>query len=184
MEMNKDIEKISITEEEIDGCCAKLAKVLSEDYAGKSPIFVGLLKGSVPFMANLIKYLEIDDMEIDFMDVSSYAGTTSTNNVRILKDLDADIGGKDVVIVEDIVDSGLTIKVITSLLKQRGANSVEVCSLLNKQSRRTVDVTPKYVGFEVENEFFVGYGLDYNEKYRQLPYIGVLKREVYMQEVE
>lgn len=176
--MNNDIKKILISEEEILKRTKELGKQLSKDYEGKQPIFIALLKGSVPFMAELIKYVDID-MEIDFMDVSSYAGTESTGEVRINKDLDRSIKGCDVIVVEDIVDTGRTIKTVKELLYSKGANSVKIASLLDKKERRVVDIEAEYVGFNIPDEFVIGFGLDFNQKYRNLPFIGVLKEECY-----
>lgn len=177
--MHKDLAKILITSEEITEKCKELGAQLSKDYAGKAPVFVCLLKGSIPFMAELIKYCEIDDMELDFMDVSSYCGTQTTHTVKILKDLDRDISGLDVILIEDIVDTGHTLTKVCKLLENKGAKSLKICSLLDKPERREVPIEADYVGFTIPNEFVVGFGLDYNEKYRQLMYIGVLKNEVY-----
>lgn len=177
--MHKDLEKILITEQQIRERSIEMGREISKDYQGKAPIFVALLKGSIPFIAELIKYCEIDDMSVDFMAVSSYAGTETTHNVKIIKDLDRDISGKDVVIVEDIVDTGHTLFKVIKLMLDKGAKTVKVASLLNKADRREIDLEADYVGFEIPNEFVVGFGLDYNEKYRQLPYVGVLKSDVY-----
>lgn len=177
--MHKDLAKILISHQEIVDKCKELGKAISKDYADKSPVFVSLLKGAVPFLAELIKCCDIDNMEIDFMDVSSYVGTQTTHSIRILKDLDRDINGLDVVLVEDIVDTGHTLKKVVKMIKDKGANSVKVVSLLNKPERREIEIEADYVGFTIPNEFVVGFGLDYNEKYRQLPYIGVLKNEIY-----
>lgn len=176
--MNKDIKKVLITEEEIIDRCKQLGAQISKDYEGKRPILIALLKGSVPFLAELIKYIDID-MEIDFMDVSSYEGTESRGDVRIVKDLDRSIKDVDVIIVEDIVDTGRTLKTVTELLYQKGASSVKVVSLLDKKERRVVDIDADYVGFNIPDEFVIGFGLDFNQLYRNLPYIGVLKEECY-----
>lgn len=176
--LNEDVKKILISQEEISERCKELAKQISDDYAGKVPVVIGLLKGSVPFMAELIKYLTID-CELEFMAVSSYSGTESMGDVRILKDLDRSIKGCDVLIVEDIVDTGKTLQKVKELLYSKGANSVKVVSLLDKPSRRIVDINAEYIGFEIPNEFVIGYGLDFNQKYRNLPYVGVLKEEFY-----
>lgn len=176
--MNKDIKKVLITEEEIIDRSKQLGAQISKDYEGKRPILIALLKGSVPFLAELIKYIDID-MEIDFMDVSSYEGTESRGDVRIVKDLDRSIKDADVIIVEDIVDTGRTLKTVTELLYQKGASSVKVVSLLDKKERRVVDIDADYVGFNIPDEFVIGFGLDFNQLYRNLPYIGVLKEECY-----
>lgn len=178
--MHKDVKKILLTEEQIEQKCRQLGVQLTEYYKDvEGPlVLVALLKGSVPFLAKLIKYIELD-IEYDFMDVSSYEGTQSTRDVRILKDLDRSIKGVNILLVEDIVDTGHTIHSIIKLLGNKGAADVKVVTLLDKPSRREADVKAEFVGFEIPNEFVIGFGLDYNEKYRQLPYVGILKDEVY-----
>lgn len=176
--MHKDIDRILLSEEEIVNRCKELGKQISMDYAGKRLVLVGLLKGSVPFMSELMKRIECDT-EIDFMDVSSYAGTESQGDVRIVKDLDRSPKDDDILIVEDIVDTGRTLKTVKKLLLSKGASSVKIVTLLDKPDRRVVEIEPDYCGFIVPNEFVVGYGLDFNQKYRNLPYIGVLKPECY-----
>lgn len=176
--MNKDVEKVLVSQDQITERAKQLGKQISEDYKDKYPILIALLKGSVPFLAELMKYIEID-METEFMDVSSYAGTHSTGEVKIIKDLDRSIKGCDVIIVEDIVDTGRTLKTVIELLYSKGANSVKIVTLLNKDARRVIDIKADYIGFEIEDEFVIGFGLDYNEKYRNLPYIGVLKEDCY-----
>lgn len=176
--MNNDIKKILVSEEEIQDICQKLGKQITEDYDGKYPILIGLLKGCEPFFSDLSKNIKTY-CSIDYMRVSSYEGTASTGNVQIKADISLDIKGRDVIIVDDIVDTGKTCLYIKNLLLQRGAKSVELCCLLDKPEGRVVDVDVKYIGGCVPNEFVVGYGLDYNELYRNLPYIGVLKEEVY-----
>lgn len=176
--MNKDIKKVLITEEEIINRSKELGAQISKDYEGKRPILIALLKGSVPFLAELIKYIDID-MEIDFMDVSSYEGTESRGDVRIVKDLDRSIKDADVIVVEDIVDTGRTLNTVKELLYQKGASSVKIASLLDKKERRVVDIKADYVGFDIPDEFVIGFGLDFNQLYRNLPYIGVLKEECY-----
>ena len=174
-------EELLFTHEDIVKRAKELGQIISVDYAGKKPLVVGLLKGSVPFMAELIKHISCD-IEIDFMQASSYEGTTSSNlNVKIKKDLDVDITDRDILIVEDIVDTGLTLKKVSEILKGRGARSVEVVSLLNKEENRLVDdLYIKYIGYEIPNKFVVGFGLDYDELYRNTDDIGVLKKEIYM----
>lgn len=172
--MHKDIEKVLVTEEQIINKCHELGQIISKDYEGKLPICIGLLKGSVPFLAELIKNISID-IEIDFMDVSSYSGTEQ-NDVRILKDLETPVRDKEVIIVEDIVDTGRTYEKVRDLLYTKGAKNVSIVTLLDKKERREVNVTPDYFGFEIPDEFVIGFGLDYNEKYRNLPYIGVIKK--------
>ena len=174
-----DIKKILVTEEQIEKRCEELGKMIDRDYEGVADIMlVGILKGSVPFMAELIKHIE-SDIQIDFMAASSYSGTESLGDIKIVKDLDASVKGKNLLLVEDIVDTGITIKHLKKLMYDKGAGSVKVVTLLDKPSRRTVDISADYIGFEVENEFVVGFGLDYNQKYRNLPYVGVLKEELY-----
>lgn len=177
--MHNDIEKVLVSEQEIDEIAKKLGKELTEVYKDKYPIVVGLLKGCVPFMAKLINHIDTH-VELGFMDVSSYhGGIESSGDVKIKKDLDVAVQDRHVIIAEDIVDTGRTIKVIMDLLKYRGAKSVSVVTLLDKPEGRVVKLDPEYIGRIVPNEFVVGFGLDYDEKYRNLPYVGVLKKEVY-----
>lgn len=173
-----DVKKVLISQDEITQRCKELGEEISRDYKDTVPIIVGLLKGSVPFMAELIKYITID-VELEFMAVSSYSGTESMGDVRILKDLDRSIKDRDVLVVEDIVDTGNTLLKVKDLLYSKGASSVEVVSLLDKPSRRTVEIEAKYVGFTIPNEFVIGFGLDFNQKYRNLPFVGILKEECY-----
>lgn len=177
------IDRILVSEEEIAKKCRELGKQLSDDYRawGKTPIVIGLLKGSVPFLAELMKHIELD-IEIDFMDVSSYDGAESVGDVKINKDLDKSVKGESILLVEDIVDTGRTLKEVKQLLYNKGAADVKIVSLLDKPDRRVIEIEADYVGFEIPNEFVVGYGLDYNQKYRNLPYIGVLKPSVYANE--
>ena len=177
--MREDIKEILFTEEQISNKVKEIAEKISSDYEGKDLLVVGILKGSVLYAAELIKNITIP-CEIDFMAVSSYGNSTETSGVvRILKDLDHSIEGKDVLIVEDIVDSGVTLDYLLKYLKARKANSISITTLLNKEARRKTDIEVKYVGFEVPDEFIVGYGIDYAEHYRNLPFIGILKPEVY-----
>ncbi len=177
--MREDIKEVLFSEEDLSKKVKELGAQISKDYKGKDLLVVGVLKGSVLFASDLIKNITIP-CEIDFMAVSSYGNSTETSGiVRILKDLDHSIEGKHVLIVEDIVDSGITLNYLLKYLKARKAESIEIVSLLNKPERRTVELNVKYIGFEVPNEFIVGYGIDYAEKYRNLPYIAVLKEEVY-----
>lgn len=177
--MHDFIEEVLLTNEEIVEIAERMGKEISTEYAGKKPLLIGLLKGSVPFMAELMKHIDIE-MEIDFMRVSSYSGVHSTGAVTILKDTTTNLEGRDVIIVEDIVDSGLTIQEIKNLLKDRKASSIKVATLLDKPSGRTVEnLYPDYIGKEIPGKFVVGFGLDYDELYRNLPYVGVLKRSVY-----
>ncbi len=175
--MHDDIKKISVSEEKIKGIVEELALKISKDFLGKNPMFIGLLKGCIPFMSDLVKHITID-CTIDYMKVSSYDGTSSTGSVAV-KSVMPEVEGKDVILVDDILDTGRTLDAVRKLLLNNGAKSVTLCVLLDKPEGRVVDITPAYVGGLVPNEFVVGYGLDYNEKYRNLPYIGVLKEEVY-----
>ncbi len=177
--MIKDVERVLVSEEEIKEAVKRIARQLEKDYEGKEIMFVGLLKGSIAFMADLIKEYT-KTCTIDFMAVSSYgSGTESSGRVNIVKDLSVPIDGKDIVIVEDIIDSGNTLSFIKAYFAAKNANSVRICTLLNKPSRRVVDIDVEYIGFDIPDEFVIGYGLDYNEHYRNLPYVGVLDRRVY-----
>jgi len=178
--MNQDIEKILITEEEIQEKIQELASTLTEEYKDKYPLVIGVLKGALPFMADLIKRIDTY-LEMDFMDVSSYGGknTVSSGEVKIIKDLDTSVEGRDVLIIEDIIDSGLTLKYLVDLFHYRKAKSIKIVTLLDKVEGRKVNIKADYSLFNIPNEFVVGYGLDFDEKYRNLPYIGVLKPEVY-----
>ncbi len=177
--MINDVERILVSEEQIKRAVQRIAKQIEQDYEGREVMFVGLLKGSIAFMADLIKAYT-KTCTIDFMAVSSYgAGTQSTGRVNIVKDLSVPIHGKDIVIVEDIIDSGNTLSFIKAYFAAKNANSVRICTLLNKPSRREVEIDVDYIGYDIPDEFVIGYGLDYNEHYRNLPYVGVLKRSVY-----
>jgi hypoxanthine phosphoribosyltransferase/bifunctional protein TilS/HprT len=177
--LEKDIEKILVSEDQIKEISKRLGAEITRDYAGKKPIIIGLLKGCIPFLAELIKHIDLY-CEIELMGVQSYhGGTASTGDVKITKDLDVSVDGRHVLIAEDIVDTGKTINVVKNLLKYRGALSVEVVTLLDKPAGRTESFTPKYIGTTIPKEFVVGFGLDYEEFYRNLPYVGVLKQEVY-----
>lgn len=176
--MHKDVKKILLTEDQIVSKCQELGQLITKEYKDNPPLLVALLKGSVPFLAELIKHIDLD-IEYDFMDVSSYEGTESVGDVKILKDLDRSIREMNILLVEDIVDTGRTIKEVTRLLKNKGATDVKVVTLLDKPSRRVVDLKADFVGFEIPNEFVIGFGLDYNEKYRNLPYVAVIKDELY-----
>ena len=166
------IVEVLISREKVEERIKELAKEIEKDYAGKNLVCVGLLKGSVMFMSDLIKSVNLD-LRIDFMKVSSYgSGTDSTGVVKILKDVDLDLAGKDVLIVEDIIDTGLTIVNVKDFLAKKNPNSIRVCTLLDKPSRRKVEVKGEYVGFEIPDEFVVGYGLDLDEKYRNIPFVG------------
>jgi hypoxanthine phosphoribosyltransferase len=180
--MNQDIERVLIGEAEIQSKIREIAAILTEEYKDRFPLVVGVLKGALPFMADLIKNMDTY-LEIDFMDVSSYhGGTVSSGEVKILKDLDTSVKGRDILIVEDIIDSGLTLKYLVDLFHYRQANSIKIVTLLDKPEGRKVDLKADLSGFIIPNEFVVGFGLDYEEKYRNLPYIGVLKPEVYSKE--
>lgn len=177
--MINDVKEILFTEEQLREKVKELGIKISEDYKGKDLIVVGVLKGSVIFAADLFRNITIP-CELDFMAVSSYGNSTESSGVvRILKDLDHTIEGKDVLIVEDIVDSGITLKYLLKYLTARKANTIEIATLLNKEARRVTDINVKYVGFEVPDEFIVGYGIDYAERYRNLPFIASLKPEIY-----
>ena len=178
--LEQDIERVVISREEIKAACEKLGKQLTEDYQGKDVLVVGILRGAALFMMDIIREMDCY-LEMDFMDVSSYhGGTSSSGEVKIIKDLDSRVEGRHILIVEDIIDTGRTLRYIIDLLKYRKAASVKVCALTDKPEGRVVkDVKADYVGIEVPNEFLVGYGLDYEQKYRNLPYIGVLKPEIY-----
>lgn len=177
--MHPDIERILISEDELKFKVKELAKQISKDYEGKKILLVTVLKGGVMFSVDLMRSLEIP-VEIEFMSVSSYgASSKSSGVVKIEKDLDRPIEGKYVLIVEDIVDSGLTLKYLKEMLLKRSPADVKICTILSKPSRRKVDVLVDYIGFEIPDEFVIGYGLDYAQQHRNLPYVGVLKRSVY-----
>lgn len=177
--MYDDIERVLISEEELSEIVKRLAKQISEDYKNKNLLLVGILKGSAMFMADLMKNITVP-CNIDFMAVSSYgSGTESSGVVQIIKDLNKPIEGKDLLIVEDILDSGRTLSYIMETLEVRKPESITICTLFDKPDRRKAQVYAKYIGSQVPNEFIVGYGLDYNEYYRNLPFIGVLKESVY-----
>ena len=179
-DMNQDIERILVSEEQLKAKVAELGDQITRDYEGRQLVLVSILKGSVVFMADLMRAIHMS-CSIDFMVVSSYGGakTSSTGLVKIIKDLDQDLTGKDLLIVEDILDTGITLSHLVPMLQLRNPASVKLCTILSKPSRRKVDLHPDYLGFEVPDEFVVGYGLDYDEKYRNLPYVGVLKPSVY-----
>lgn len=166
------IKKVLISEEQINTRVKEIAAQISKDYAGKTPLLVCILRGASLFFSNLVKNLEID-CTIDFMCLSSYQGTNSSGKVRLLLDMRDDIKDKDIIIVEDIVDTGITGVYLRDMLGARKPASIEFCTLLDKPQNRKVEIKPKYLGFSIENEFVVGYGLDYNELYRNLPYVGV-----------
>ena len=176
--MMNDIQEILVSEEQLRTRIAEMGAQLSEDYAGKRPLLVGILKGVVPFYAAMAQAMTIPVQE-DFMCVSSYDGTQSTGTLTFRKDLDVDITGRDVLILEDILDTGRTLKKIKELLLTRGPRSVKICTLLDKPEGRKVELEADYVGFTIPDAFVVGFGLDYDECYRNLPFVGVVKPEVY-----
>lgn len=169
MELNILINKSKL-EKRID----EMARQIEKDYEGKDIVFIGILKGSILFMAELAKNIK-SNVEMDFMDVSSYEGTESTGNIKINKDIRNSIEGKDVIIVEDIIDTGRTLTYLVEYLKQKNPNSLKIATMLSKPSRRIMELNVDYIGFAIDDKFVVGYGLDYNEKYRNLPYIGYLE---------
>jgi hypoxanthine phosphoribosyltransferase len=177
-ELERGVTEILIDEERLQARIAELGEEISADYAGRAPLLIGVLKGAVFFMSDLMRRLTVP-CEIDFMAVSSYGATTDTSGVvRILKDLDLDIEGRDVLVVEDIIDSGLTLNYLMRNLESRSPASLEICALLTKPERRQIEVPVRYVGFEIPNKFVIGYGLDFAERYRNLPYVGVLDEEL------
>lgn len=176
--INDIIDHKLFSEDDIHEMCVRLGKQLTEDYAGKKPLVVGALKGAIYFLTDLTRRMDVAH-QLDFLDVSSYGdGFESTGKIKVVTDLAADVKDRDVLIIEDIVDTGLTLKFMKDLIKGRGAKSVKCCAMLNKEARRNVDVDVDYYGSKVGNEFVVGYGLDFLNMYRNLPYVGVLKPEV------
>jgi len=176
--MEKDIERVLISQIELEKKVQEIGEQISKDYEGETPIFVGVLKGCFIFMADLMRHVTIN-CSMDFMAVSSYQGTSSTGAVKINKDLNESIEGKHLILVEDILDSGVTLNYLKNYLSVRKPASIKIATLMDKPARRKADIYADYSCFEVPDAFVVGYGLDYNEKYRNLPYIGVLKPEVY-----
>ena len=178
--MHADVGTVLITEEQIKAKVLELGQLISADYADKSVTLVSVLKGSLPFMADLMRAIQIP-VQIDLMEVSSYGGTSTESSglVRILKDLSSPIAGKDVLIVEDIIDTGLTLNYLQRYLRGKNPASLRICALLDKPARRLVEIPIDYLGFSIPDEFVVGYGLDFGEFYRNLPYIGILRRELY-----
>lgn len=177
--MRNDIDHILYDQSVISAKVKELGARITEDYAGKAPFLIGVLKGCFVFMADLAREIDLP-CDIDFMAVSSYgSGTTTTGAVKITKDLNRDIEGRDVLIIEDILDSGVTLSYLKSYLGNRKPASIKICTLMDKPARRKADIFADYIGFVCPDEFVVGYGLDYDEKYRNLPYIGILKREIY-----
>ena len=180
-DLGADLERVLVSEEQIRARLAELAAEIDRDYEGRDLLLVGVLKGAVMMMADLARALHAP-AEMDWMAVSSYgSGTRSSGVVRILKDLDRDVGGRDVLVVEDIVDSGLTLSWLVENLRARNPASIEVCTLLRKPEAARIEVTVRYVGFDIPNEFVIGYGLDYAERYRNLPFVGTLAAHVYAQ---
>lgn len=177
--MHKDVQEILLAEEQIAERISEMGKQITEDYKGETLLIVGILKGAIVFFSDLARKLDLD-VEMDFMSVSSYGSSAqSSGAAKLLKDLDYDIKGKNVLIVEDIIDTGLTLNYLVNSLEARHPKSLKTCCLLDKPSRRKIDFKPDYKGFEMPDEFLVGYGLDYASKYRNLPYIGVLKKNIY-----
>lgn len=177
--VNEDIREVLIPEEKIAEVVDRLGAEITKDYNGKEIVMVVVLKGSTPFAADLMRRID-SPVRLDFMQASSYgSGTESTGVINIKKDLENDVAGKNVLIIEDIIDSGNTLAALKHILEQRNAASVEICAFLSKPSRREKDIPVKYIGMEIPDEFVVGYGLDFDEKYRNLPYVGVLKSQVY-----
>ena len=177
--LEQNIKKVLVSHDEIVTAAQKLGAQLTSDYEGQNPIFVGILKGSVPFMAELIKHVDTH-IEMDFMLVSSYhGGTASSGVINIIKDIDQDVTGRHILFVEDIIDTGKTLKSLCELFKEKKAASVKIATLLDKPEGRKVNIEADYTCFTISNEFVVGYGLDFDENYRNLPYVGVLKEEVY-----
>lgn len=177
--LNKDIQEVLVTEEQLKEVNERLGAKITEDFKDKNLLVVGILKGSIYFMTDLTRYIDLP-LKLDFLAVSSYGGGTSSSGaVKILKDIDINLEGYDILLVEDILDSGRTLHYVCEMLKTRKPKSISIVTLLDKPERRVVDLTPDYVGCQVPDEFVVGYGLDYDQKYRNLPYIGSLKREIY-----
>jgi hypoxanthine phosphoribosyltransferase len=177
--MHDEIEKVLFSEEEIQKKVKELGELLTDEYKDRYPLAIGVLKGAMPFMGDLLKRVSTH-LEMDFMDVSSYGNSTvSSGEVKIIKDLDTSVEGRDILIIEDIIDSGLTLSYLVELFKYRKAKSIKIVTLLDKPTGRKGDIKADFVGFIVPDEFVVGYGLDFAERYRNLPYIGILKPEVY-----
>ena len=178
MNIEKDIKEVLISKEELKEICKRLGAQISKDYAGKNLLLVSVLKGAVVFMADLLREIKCD-CEIDFMSVSSYTGAKTTGIVKFKKDLDVSPIGRDILIVEDILDSGITLSYLKKVLEDRQAASIKICTLLDKPENRQADITADYIGKAVPNEFVVGYGLDYDERFRNLPFVGILHPSVY-----
>ena len=177
--LDNDIEQILVDEKQLEEINKRLGEQITKDFADKNLLVVGILKGSLYFMADLTRNIDLP-LKLDFLAVSSYGSSTrSSGSVKIIKDIDIDLAGYDVLLVEDILDSGRTLDYVSKMLSARGANSISIVTLLDKPERRVVDLKPDYVGADVPDEFVVGYGLDYDQQYRNLPYIGALKRSIY-----
>ena len=177
--LDNDIEQILVDARQLDEINKRLGEQITKDFADKNLLVVGILKGSLYFMADLTRYIDLP-LKLDFLAVSSYGSSTrSSGSVKIIKDIDIYLAGYDVLLVEDILDSGRTLDYVSKMLSARGANSISIVTLLDKPERRVVDLKPDYVGTDVPDEFVVGYGLDYDQQYRNLPYIGALKRSIY-----
>ena len=177
--LDNDIEQILVDEKQLEEINRRLGEQITKDFADKNLLVVGILKGSLYFMADLTRYIDLP-LKLDFLAVSSYGSSTrSSGSVKIIKDIDIDLAGYDVLLVEDILDSGRTLDYVSKMLSARGAKSISIVTLLDKPERRVVDLKPDYVGADVPDEFVVGYGLDYDQQYRNLPYIGALKRSIY-----
>ncbi len=176
--MEKDVKSVLVSVDELKQICKRLGEQITKDYEGKNLLVVSVLKGSIMFMADLLREIKCA-CEIDFLSVSSYSGTKTTGVVKFKKDLDIDPDGMDILIVEDILDSGVTLSYLSSVLMGRNANSIKICTLLDKPANRKANINADYVGKTIPDEFVIGYGLDYNEKYRNLPYVGILDPSVY-----
>lgn len=177
--LDNDIEQILVDARQLEEINKRLGEQITKDFADKNLLVVGILKGSLYFMADLTRNIDLP-LKLDFLAVSSYGSSTrSSGSVKIIKDIDIDLAGYDVLLVEDILDSGRTLDYVSKMLSARGANSISIVTLLDKPERRVVDLKPDYVGADVPDEFVVGYGLDYDQQYRNLPYIGALKRSIY-----
>ncbi|MCA1569113.1 MAG: hypoxanthine phosphoribosyltransferase [Chloroflexi bacterium] len=178
MSLHDDVEEILLDSDTVATRVGELGAQLSADYAGRDPVLVSVLKGALVFLADLMRGMDLPS-SIDLMEVSSYAGTETSGQVRILKDLSLPIEGRDVIVVEDIIDTGLTLNYLLGYLADRQPASIKICCLLDKPARRLADIPIDYIGFTIPDRFVIGYGLDYDERYRNLPYIGVLKPSVY-----
>ena len=176
--MEKDVKSILVSEQELKQICKRLGDQITRDYEGKNLLVVSVLKGSIMFMADLLREIKCH-CQIDFLSVSSYSGTKTTGVVKFKKDLDIDPDGMDILIVEDILDSGVTLSYLSGVLMGRNANSIKICTLLDKPVNRRADIKADYIGKTIPDEFVIGYGLDYDEKYRNLPYVGILAPSVY-----